>query len=63
MHFRRYWLDRGNLAQTLKYMNLLQGASRKVSSEWMNEARLLLETQQAVTVLMSHASANGQRYL
>lgn len=56
-------MDRGNLAQTLRYMNLLQGASRKVSTEWMNEARLLLETQQAVNVLLSHASGNGQRYL
>lgn len=59
----RYWMDRGNLVQTLKYMNLLQGASRKVSSEWIREARLLLETQQAVNVLLSHASGNGQRYL
>lgn len=59
----KYWMERGNLTQTLRYMNLLQGASRKVSSEWMNEARLLLETQQAVNVLLSHASGNGQRYL
>lgn len=56
-------MDRGNLVQTLKYMNLLKGAPRKVSSEWINEARLLLETQQAVNVLLSHASGNGQRYL
>lgn len=49
--------------QTLKYMNLLQGASRKVSSEWLQEARLLLETQQAVNILMAHATANGLRYL
>lgn len=56
-------MDRGNLVQTLKYMNLLQGAPRKVASEWVNEARLLLETQQAVNVLLSHASGNGQRYL
>lgn len=62
-NWRRYWMDRGNLPQTLKYMNLLKGAPRKVSSEWVNEARLLLETQQAVNVLLSHASGNGQRYL
>jgi len=59
----RYWMDRGNLVQTLKYMNLLKGAPRRVASEWVNEARLLLETQQAVNVLLSHASGNGQRYL
>lgn len=56
-------MDRGNLVQTLKYMNLLQGAPRKVATQWMNETRLLLETQQAVNVLLSHASCNGQRYL
>jgi mitofilin len=59
----RYFLDRGDLVQTLKYMNLLQGASRKVASDWLDEARLLLETQQAVNVLMAHATANGLRYL
>lgn len=59
----RYWLDRGDLAQTLRYMNLLQGASRKVAGDWLIEARLLLETQQAVNVLMAHAAANGLRYL
>ena len=59
----RFWLDRGDLAQTLRYMNLLQGASRKVAGDWLKEARLLLETQQAVNVLMAHAAANGLRYL
>jgi mitofilin len=56
-------MDRGNFLQALKYMNLLQGASRKVSSQWMEEVRLLLETQQAVNLLMGHASANSNRYL
>lgn len=56
-------MERGNLVQTLRYMNLLQGAPRKIASEWVSEARLLLETQQAVNVLLSHASGNGQRYL
>lgn len=58
-----YWLDRGDLTQALKYMNLLKGASRKVSEEWMKEARLLLETQQAANTLMAHAGANSLRYL
>lgn len=59
----KYWLDRGDLTQALKYMNLLKGASRKVSEEWMKEARLLLETQQAANTLMAHAGANSLRYL
>lgn len=59
----KYWMDRGNFVQALRYMNLLQGASRKVSSQWMEEVKLLLETQQAVNLLMGHASANSNRYL
>lgn len=59
----RYWMDRGNFVQALRYMNLLQGASRKASSQWMEEVKLLLETQQAVNLLMGHASANSNRYL
>ena len=59
----RYYLDRGDLTQTLKYMNLLQGAARKVSTDWMKEARMLLETQQAANTLMAHAAASGLLYL
>lgn len=47
----------------LKYMNLLDGAPRKVSSEWLKETRLLLETQQAANTLMAHAAASGLLYL
>ncbi|XP_062535862.1 MICOS complex subunit Mic60 isoform X2 [Armigeres subalbatus] len=59
----RYWLDRGNLVKTVQYMNLLQGASRKAAGDWLNEARLLLETQQAASTLMAHAASSGVRFL
>lgn len=59
----RYFLDRGDLTQSLKYMNLLQGAPRKVARDWLKEARLLLETQQAANTLMAHAAASGLLYL
>lgn len=59
----RYWIDRGDFAQTLRYMNLLSGASRIAASQWIDEARLLLETQQAANVLLAHASASGLVYL
>ncbi|XP_055699547.1 MICOS complex subunit Mic60 isoform X2 [Phlebotomus papatasi] len=59
----RYWMDRGNLTQTLRYMNLLQGAPRKVASDWLKECRLYLETQQAINTLMSHAATTGLMYL
>ncbi|XP_018052632.1 PREDICTED: MICOS complex subunit Mic60 isoform X1 [Atta colombica] len=59
----RYWLDRGNFKMTLKYMNLLKGAPRSIASDWMNETRILLETQQAVDTLLAYAGAIGLVYL
>lgn len=59
----RYWLDRGDLVKTVQYMNLLKGASRKAAMDWLNEARLLLETQQAANTLMAHAASSGVRFL
>lgn len=44
-------------------MNLLKGASREIARQWMEEARILLETQQAANTLMAHASASGLMYL
>ncbi|KAH8251743.1 hypothetical protein KR038_005859 [Drosophila bunnanda] len=59
----RYHVDRSDFLQALKYLNLLQGASRKIAGEWMKEARLMLETQQAANTLMAHAAASGLLYL
>ncbi|XP_057664524.1 MICOS complex subunit Mic60 isoform X1 [Diorhabda carinulata] len=59
----RYWLDRGDFAQTLKYMNLLKGAPRCVAREWMEETRIYLETQQAANTLMAYAASSGLTYL
>lgn len=44
-------------------MNLLKGASRNIANDWMNEARILLETQQAVDALLAYAGANGLIFL
>ncbi|XP_037729680.1 MICOS complex subunit Mic60 isoform X2 [Drosophila subpulchrella] len=59
----RYYVDRSDFLQALKYMNLLQGASRKIAGDWIKEARLMLETQQAANTLMAHAAASGLLYL
>lgn len=59
----RYWLDRGDFKMTLRYMNLLKGAPRSVASDWMNETRILLETQQAIDILLAYAGATGLVYL
>lgn len=46
----------------LRYMNLLKGAPRTISCEWMKETRIFLETQQAADALMAYAAATGQQY-
>ncbi|XP_061941561.1 MICOS complex subunit Mic60 isoform X6 [Apis cerana] len=59
----RYWLDRGDFKMTLRYMNLLKGAPRSVAKDWMNETRILLETQQVVETLLAYAGAMGLMFL
>ncbi|XP_014608866.1 PREDICTED: MICOS complex subunit Mic60 isoform X1 [Polistes canadensis] len=59
----RYWLDRGDFKMTLRYMNLLKGAPRSIAREWMNETRILLETQQAIDTLMAYAGVTGLMFI
>lgn len=61
--FLRYWMDRGDFAQTLKYMNLLEGAPKAIARQWTRETRILLETQQAANTLMAHAASSGLLHL
>lgn len=58
----RYWLDRGDFQQTLRYMNLLKGAARVIANEWMNETRIHLETKQAANLLLAHAVYSSHVY-
>ncbi|KAE8750856.1 hypothetical protein FOCC_FOCC002284 [Frankliniella occidentalis] len=58
----RFWVDRGDLTQALRYMNLLSGASKSIAKDWMKEVRIYLECQQAATALVTHASAKGLMY-
>lgn len=55
----RYWVDRGDLLQALRYMNLLKGYSRRLAADWIKETKIHLETLQAVEVLMAHAVSIG----
>lgn len=52
----RYCIDRDDILQALRYLNLLTGCSRVVAKEWMKEATLFLETKQTIDLLMSHAT-------
>lgn len=55
----KYWLEKNDIEQALKFMNLLTGEPRRVASDWIEEAKLLLETRQATYTLMSFASSTG----
>jgi len=52
----RYCIDRDDILQALRYLNLLTGCSRVVAKEWMKEAIVFLETKQAIDLLMSYTT-------
>lgn len=52
----KYHLEQGDLETALRFMNQLTGEPRKVAADWIQEARLLLETRQAADALLAHAS-------
>merc|ERR1719412_3013123 len=52
-------VERGDIAQAVRYLTLLKGEPANVSKDWIKEARLLLETQQACDALLAHAAAFG----
>jgi len=59
----RYCLDKDDLLLAVQYLNLLRGEPRNVAADWMKEARLSLETQQAAEALMAHAAATAVKTL
>jgi len=52
-------LDRGHLTRAVQYVNLLKGEPGRVARDWLEEARLTLETRQAVQALLAHAQAQA----
>ena len=59
LDYATYHMEQGDLEQAVRYVNQLKGMPRKVVADWLEQARLLLETSQAATVLSAHASASG----
>lgn len=55
----RYCIDRDDFLQALRYLNLLTGCSRVVAKEWMKEATIFLETNQAIDLLLSHSTVSS----
>lgn len=54
-----YSIERGDLELAAKLLNQLTGEPRRVAQDWLNEARLTLETRQAISLLSAYANAVG----
>ncbi|KAJ8715567.1 hypothetical protein PYW07_010049 [Mythimna separata] len=58
-----FWLDRGNLAIAVRYVDALKGASRAAATKWFEAARAHLEVRQAAEAILAHAASLGLRYI
>ena len=54
-----YYLREGDLELAARFLNQLGGEARRLSRDWLREARLLLETRQAANFLTAYAAASG----
>lgn len=59
LSYASYCLEHGDLELAAKLVNQLQGEARRVVEDWLTEARLTLETRQAVSLLSAYANAVG----
>ena len=59
----KHSLDQGDLPRAVQLMTQLKGESGRVVSDWVAEARLTLETKQAVQAIMVHSLANSCKYM
>uniref|UniRef100_A0A0P5SG84 MICOS complex subunit MIC60 n=1 Tax=Daphnia magna TaxID=35525 RepID=A0A0P5SG84_9CRUS len=55
----RYHLEKDDLEQALRYMNLLKGEPQNVATDWLQELRIHLETVQAVNAIISYAAVQA----
>ncbi|NWI84950.1 MIC60 protein, partial [Pitta sordida] len=59
LSYASYCIEHGDLELAAKFVNQLRGESRRVAHDWLNEARMTLETKQVVDILTAYASAVG----
>ncbi|XP_068957169.1 MICOS complex subunit MIC60 isoform X2 [Petaurus breviceps papuanus] len=59
LSYASYSMEHGDLELAAKFVNQLKGESRRVAQDWLNEARVTLETKQVVDILTAYASAVG----
>ncbi|XP_034837113.1 MICOS complex subunit Mic60-like [Maniola hyperantus] len=59
----RFWMERGNLTNAIRYISALEGASRVAALSWHDAARSHVETRQAAEAILAHAVALGLQYI
>jgi mitofilin len=55
----RYHLEKDDLEQALRYMNLLTGEPQLVSKDWLQDLRLHLEAVQATQAILTYATVQA----
>jgi mitofilin len=55
----KHSLERNNLARAVQYSTMLKGEPSRVVSDWLVEARLTMETNQAVEALLAHSQGES----
>ena len=55
----KYFMDKKCVHEAVRCMVQLSGEMRLKAQEWIEEARLVLETRQAAEVLMAYANSKG----
>ncbi|XP_039607723.1 MICOS complex subunit MIC60 isoform X2 [Polypterus senegalus] len=59
LSYASYCIEHGDLELAAKFLNQLKGEPRRVAQDWLNEARLTLETKQVINILSAYANAVG----
>ncbi|XP_071946968.1 MICOS complex subunit Mic60-like isoform X2 [Antedon mediterranea] len=59
LDFATHYVEEGNLEQAVRFVNQLSGMPKLVASDWLKEARLLLEMNQSASLLSTFATASG----
>ncbi len=52
-------IERGDLEQAVCYVSRLRNESQRVAQDWLEDARLYLETRQAIKLMQTYTSATN----
>ena len=59
LHLADTQLRKGDLEGAVHYMNHLKGEAKNVAQDWLKDARIYLETKQAIQLVQAYVAANA----